>query len=38
MEATDAEKENARRTQRLLYVVMAVFIVVPLVIFILRSF
>jgi hypothetical protein len=38
MESTDAEKLKARRVQRLLYVLMAVMIVVPTVIFILQTF
>lgn len=38
MEPTDAEKLKARRVQLLLYVLMALMIGVPLVIFVLRSF
>jgi hypothetical protein len=37
MEPTEAEKLKARRVQRLLYVLMAVLIGVPLIIFILQS-
>ena len=33
MPPTDAEKAKARRTQQLLYAIMAVFIVLPLVLF-----
>lgn len=38
MEATDAEKAQARRVQRLLYGLMVVMIGVPLVIFLVRLF
>jgi hypothetical protein len=37
MEPTEAEKRKARRVQRLLYVMMALMIGIPTVIFILRS-
>lgn len=38
MDATDAEKANARRVQRLLYGLMIVMIGVPLIIFVVRHF
>jgi hypothetical protein len=38
MEPTDAEKLKARRVQRLLYVLMALMIAIPLVIFLLQTF
>lgn len=38
MDATDAEKANARRVQRLLYGLMMVMIGVPLIIFVVRLF
>jgi len=38
MDATDAEKANARRVQRLLYGLMIVLIGVPLIIFVVRLF
>ncbi len=38
MDATDAEKANARRVQRLLYGLMIVLIGVPLMIFVVRLF
>ena len=38
MDATDAEKANARRVQRLLYGLMIVMIGVPLIIFVVRLF
>jgi hypothetical protein len=38
MEPTEAEKLKARRVQRLLYVMMALMIGIPTVIFILRTF
>ena len=38
MDATDAEKANARRVQRLLYALMIVMIGVPLMIFVVRLF
>jgi hypothetical protein len=37
MEPTEAEKLKARRVQRLLYVIMAVMIALPLVIYMIRS-
>jgi hypothetical protein len=36
MEPTDAEMQKARRTQRLLLVVMAVLIAAPIVVFVLQ--
>lgn len=38
MDATDAEKANARRVQRLLYALMILMIGVPLMIFVVRLF
>jgi hypothetical protein len=38
MDATDAEKTQARRVQRLLYGLMIVMIGVPVVIFVVRLF
>jgi hypothetical protein len=38
MEPTEAEKLKARRVQRLLYVLIAVMIGIPLLIFILQTF
>jgi hypothetical protein len=38
MDATDAEKAKARRVQQLLYGLMAVMIVVPAVVFVVRLF
>ena len=38
MEPTEAEKLKARRVQRLLFVLMAVMIVLPLVLFLVKSF
>ena len=38
MDATDAEKANARRVQRLLYGLMIVMIGVPLIVFVVRLF
>lgn len=37
MEASEAEKLKARRTQRLLYALVAVMIGVPVILFVLRS-
>jgi hypothetical protein len=38
MEPTEAEKLKARRVQRLLFVLMAVMIALPLVLFLVKSF
>lgn len=38
MEPTDAEKLKARRVQQLLYVLIALMIGIPMVIFILQTF
>ncbi len=38
MDATEAEKAQARRTQRMLYILMAVMIGVPVLVFVLRTF
>jgi hypothetical protein len=38
MESTEAEKLKARRVQRLLYVLMALMITLPLFIFLVKSF
>lgn len=38
MEPTEAEKLKARRVQQLLYVLMALMIGIPLIIFFLQSF
>jgi hypothetical protein len=37
MEPTEAEKLKARRVQRLLYLIMAIMIALPALIFVLRS-
>jgi hypothetical protein len=37
MEPTEAEKLKARRVQRLLYLIMAVMILLPLIIYMIRS-
>ena len=38
MDSSQAEKLKAQRAQRLLYVLMAIMIMLPLVIFIVKSF
>ncbi len=38
MDATEAEKANARRVQRLLYALMVVMIGAPIIVYLLRIF